>query len=620
MDPYKMEFDNSEINNMPEYIFTTYVKPFGIYTKKIEKSEISITGATDFDSNGMVTFEINSNQFLDPFSLYLVVDLVNDGENPLQLDGSAHSLIRNITVRKKENNVKIEEILNYNDIMNLFFELHLTRKERKERHLNEGFGYNEFGSNETIIYNENINKKPILTNEGLDSMDIDKNVKTDYFNNDDKNNIKKEVLWNITTEQDEFYNISEWNEALNGKLVPYKIEKIEDWNDQINYKRFKIPLYLKSIGHYMSDDNYKFIPLKILGTIQITIQFDPFGVFVPIFIPKTQYFKFIEKNNLSYIMPYITSKADRRFILRNVHLEYNLYNFNEKVENIIYKQVMSDNWCIDYTAIQRLNEYYFTSYPSIDVSGSFKDKTQIRAIYISIRTNLYQMNAFSRYFARHNKGINRIIFEYRNLYLPDAIDDRDRNSLTSIGQINGEYFWDQLSKAMNNNDSIITKGNFFMNHSLSESVALNKYSNDTNNIAKVNFTEMMTYLDPDWTKKYLSRARAIKLRNILLGEYGKNKSMNEIEDFKGNIPDFQNKSLFTINFDDMFNAKGRYRVGLKVNPEDKFKLIFHRMDGFENFDPYFDFRTIYSYIYIYAEYYETLFLDGKLGLYKEVQI
>ena len=613
-----MEFNNSEIGNMPEYIFTTYIKPFGIYTKKIEKTEVSITGATDFDSNASVTFEISSNQFLDPFSLYLVLDVVNDGYNPIQLDGSAHSLIRNITVRKKETGVKIEEIINYNDIMNLFFELHLSREERKKRHENEGFGYNEFGSNETIIYNENIKKTSIINPE---IMDIDKgNVKTDYFENKDKNNMKKELVWDISTEQDEIYNISDWNESINGKLVPYKIEKIDEWNNQINVKRFKIPLYLKSIGHYMSDDNYKFIPLKILGTLQITIQFDPYGVFVPVFIPKKNYFKFIETNNIEEITPYMPNHSERRFILRNVHIEYNLYNFNDKVENIIYKQVMSDQWCIDYTAIQRLNDYYFMSYPSLDFSSTFKDKTQIRAIYMSIRTNLYQQNAFSRYFARHNKGINRIIFEYRNLTLPDALDDRDRNSLTTIGPNSGDYFWDQLSKAMNNNEGVITKGNFFMNHSLSEAVALNKFNIDNNNMFHFKFDDMITYIDPDWTKKYLARSRAIKLKNILLGEYGKNKSVDEIEDFKGNIPDFQNKTLFTINFDEMFNAKGRYRVGLKVNEGDKFKLTFHRLDGFENFDPYFNFRTIYSYVYIYAEYYETLYLDGKLGLYKELKL
>lgn len=615
MEPYKMEIDNSNIDSMPEYVFTTYIKPFGIYTKKIEKTEVSITGGTSFESNANVIFEINSNQFLDPFSLYLVFDVVNNSSNPLQLDGSAHSLIRDLTVRRKVDGVKIEEVKDYNDIMNIFFDIHLTRKERFERHENEGFGYNEYGTNETIIYDQYTPKKNIIE----DNFNIKDVKNSEYFKKEDIEKAIKEKEWNIQTEQEELYNISEWSEAINGKLAPVKTP-IDVWNNTINEKNFKVPLFLKSIGHYITDDNYKFVPLKILGPIQIIVQFDPFGLYAPVLVSKKEYFNFLETKDTSLIFGKVNTRAERNFFFKNVHLEYNLYSFNESVEQKIYRQVYANNWCTDYNGIQLLNTFYLTPFPSFDATTSFKDKTQIRAIYAAVKTNLYQKNAFSRRFARHNKGINRFVFEYKNLTLPEAINDKKRNSLETTGFVNGEYFWEQLSKAMSNPQGVLTKANFFLNRSLSETVALRVYS-DANNIQlDTDYTDLLTFVDKNWFEKYMARARAKKLKNILLTDYNKTREEEEIEDWKGLMPEFQNKSLFTINFDEMFNSYGRYRVGLDVNPEDKFKLTIHRIDGFEEYDPFIGCRSIFNYLCIYAEYYETIFLDGKLGVYKQLLI
>jgi hypothetical protein len=616
MEPYKIEFNNNDINDMPEYIFTSYIKPIGIYTNKIEKKEYSITGATDFERTATVTFEINASQFMDPYSLYLNLNLCNMGQCPIKLDGSAHSLIRNITVRRKSDYKIIEEIQRYNHMMYVYFDLYLSRDERKKRHKNEGFGYNEYGSNETIIYNDTGIDKDIINEDekkNIETLDID----DDFINTENIDMILNEKTYDIENDEQSIIDISEWNEANNGDLVPIKKE-IEDINLDINNKKFKIPLYLKTIGHFINEDNYKMVPLKILGPILITIQFEPFACFIPYLIKKKKYVKFIETNDINYLMDDYMNDIKIEYILKNVYLEYNLYEFNKKVETKLYNQIKNNSWCIDYNGIQILNYYYLMNHPTTDISGYFKDKTQIRALYIGFLSDLYTKSPYSRQFARHNKGISRIIFEYKNSRKPDGINDINRNSLTTIGEDNGEYFWRELENTLTIKNSVLNKGNFFLNHSLSETTALYHYNTIKQLNLGIDFNKLYTYGNKEWLKKYFTRSKTHLLKKKLNKKlYYKKKN---IYDFTGNIVEFQNKSLFTLNFDNMFNSKGRYRVGLKIKPEDKYKMIITRIDNYRFYDPFFELKDVFTYIYIYAEYYETIYLDGETCQYKTLDI
>lgn len=104
-------------------------------------------------------------------------------------------------------------------------------------------------------------------------------------------------------------------------------------------------------------------------------------------------------------------------------------------------------------------------------------------------------------------------------------------------------------------------------------------------------------------------------------ELNKYKNWPTQDCFKGTIPDFQNKSVFTLNFDDMKYSYGLYRNGIKVDADDKFKLSLHRISDYQKYDNFIIFNDIYTYLYIFVEYSESLVLniDGKFESYSKLK-
>ena len=95
--------------------------------------------------------------------------------------------------------------------------------------------------------------------------------------------------------------------------------------------------------------------------------------------------------------------------------------------------------------------------------------------------------------------------------------------------------------------------------------------------------------------------------------------MKTYENFGVDLPDFQNESVFTFNFGDMKYSYGLYRNGIKVSASDKFKLSIHKINEYQKYGMFKEFRDIYTYLYIFVEYYESLVLniDGKFLLIKK---
>jgi hypothetical protein len=49
-------------------------------------------------------------------------------------------------------------------------------------------------------------------------------------------------------------------------------------------------------------------------------------------------------------------------------------------------------------------------------------------------------------------------------------------------------------------------------------------------------------------------------------------------------------------------------------------MIITRIDNYRFYDPFFELKDVFTYIYIYAEYYETIYLDGETCQYKTLDI
>jgi hypothetical protein len=85
----------------------------------------------------------------DPGFFNLEGEIMNPHPYPLQIDNSFHSIIREIIVMHGD--TVVEKISDYHKKMALYFDQNLNIEERKFRHEDEGFAYDEFGSNSAVI-------------------------------------------------------------------------------------------------------------------------------------------------------------------------------------------------------------------------------------------------------------------------------------------------------------------------------------------------------------------------------------------------------------------------------------------------------------------------------------
>jgi hypothetical protein len=215
----------------------------------------------DLDFN-TIQFNINnSSNLLDPFTFFIDIEVENPNEWPLQLDGSAHSLISKITLTS--NGQIIEQIDNYDEYMFMYSDLYYDHEIRANRRENEGYGDNEWGTNETMI-------------PGTLQLEYGK---AGYIVTEEE---KKVLKIENMKHANEIHpnNLLEWDHVINGKLSPFPYPE-SDLYKLRNKRNFRLPVMLKLMGLGQGVDNYKFFPLEILGYCTITIVLNPDAFFVP---------------------------------------------------------------------------------------------------------------------------------------------------------------------------------------------------------------------------------------------------------------------------------------------------------------------------------------------------
>lgn len=95
-----------------------------------KEKELPISNARVFKPGTVAVFEINSLDFLDPYSLFLAFTVKNLSNTFIQLDSSAHSIIQKIVVKYKKTGELLEQIEDYDMLMSLTHNLTLTQKDR----------------------------------------------------------------------------------------------------------------------------------------------------------------------------------------------------------------------------------------------------------------------------------------------------------------------------------------------------------------------------------------------------------------------------------------------------------------------------------------------------------
>jgi hypothetical protein len=209
-------------------------------------------------TNNTISFQIGGKGFLDPYSLYIKLKVVNlNSRIPLQLDNSAHSLFSKIMFRG--NGTDFEIIEDYDVMMSNISDCTRSNEERKACE-NEGYGYSY---DKCALYKTDNplcvgNCEPILQPRGIGARDL-YTMSYDRFARG----------LSIQTKP-----IIQFYEVKNGApSVDYS---------ELDSKTFIIPVWSFICGWGLTSANYKYIPLQVFSPLEIHFKLNENAFFVPL--------------------------------------------------------------------------------------------------------------------------------------------------------------------------------------------------------------------------------------------------------------------------------------------------------------------------------------------------
>ena len=209
-------------------------------------------------TNNTISFQIGGKGFLDPYSLYIKIKVVNlNSKIPLQLDNSAHSLFEKIWFTG--NGTEFETINNYDLMMSNINDCSKANEDRKACE-NEGYGYSY---DKCALYQTDNplcvgNSEPILQPRGMGAKDL-YTMSFDRFTRNISTTLKPHVA---------FY------EVRNGMPTSEPIES--------DTRTFIIPVWSFIFGWGLSAKNYKYIPLQMFSPLEINFKLNENAFFVPL--------------------------------------------------------------------------------------------------------------------------------------------------------------------------------------------------------------------------------------------------------------------------------------------------------------------------------------------------
>ena len=586
--------DDMYVERIPEHLDNTFIRPPGITAPDLIKFDFIPTNSeSEYNSkNNQIHFTLNtSSNLLDPYALFFEFDIINNNDNPIQLDGSAHSLISSITVLS--NGQVIEKITDYDFIQSIYFDMNLTREQRSKRKEHEGFGDNFYGTNETIInskkhyFNKTIHNANHLVNEKLNNIfdphnlsvnlvspDSD-NVKVSYLNSKDYLEYGSKVLspdtdivkyhdWNIPF-------VNKWQYVLNGKLSPMP-NKISDLDSMRNVKKFRLPLMLKTIGFGQQTNNYKLVPLEFFGILTIVITMNPDAFIVPSKQTAASYFGVTDyidadKNLKKHQSVEFENPTVDKFIIKNCKITTEQYRFSTSIHNQLINQVKTGGWVLDYMDMEIIDQIYTKDFPKISYTKAISRKN-IRAIYIAFTNDLYKKNKYARKLSRLNKGVTNIFFKQAGAQYPPNTNVV-HNSLYSHGKENGQFFYNELAKCMGKIDNkvpFINLTNFCINYDSSHVRAMinTKSKNDTGFTEKlVTMENSWAFTDKEWTK-YVNEDNKARMINDMSSHDTYAFLKRGFDKMSGYLEDVSSKTLYALNFETVPHSYGLYKTGINT--------------------------------------------------------
>jgi hypothetical protein len=584
---------------------------------------------SEFDAKyNKIQFNLNSTNLLDPYSLYFECEIENPNKNYIQLDGSAHSLIDEISFYS--DGFLVEQIKSYDFIHNLMFDLNLTLEERRLRHKNEGFGFNKYGTNEVkiapdpkfkkyddgvMLFNNHKNHSQVIQDIKLDTP-LNAALTGSQFNSIyDKETIDSINSNNLSNLDliGKIKSINDWDCVQNGQLC-FKHES------QNNKYKFRIPLMLRSIGFGQQLNCYKLIPLKLFNQITIVIKLNPDAFFVPFDIKEYDYLNLGSANQIDeYLLRY--PDASNSYKVLNPQLYTEQYRFEDMVLEKYIGSVKDGGYLFDVIDYEIIDRIQMKMVPNINFNRNITRK-DIKTIYIVWTNDLYTHSKFARKNARFNKGFTKVVFKQAGgHYPPNTIEVY--NSLNTHGPENASFFYSEVCKTRSNSslkNTVVSYRNWCLDFDMSHLVGLRDYCrkyNKSQGIVEFNgkYSDSFSFTNQEDTKKYLDLTRLLYAYNSTIDnrfrfikQFGENRVCEELE-----IP--TSKCVYAINFETGPYTGGKYRSGIETSQNIPFHIDMTRLlkpGEFNELWLKFDSNIFWTQTIIF-EYYYTLQLtpEGK---------
>ena len=528
-----------------------------------------------------IQFNISSANLLDPYSFYVELEVENPNQNAIQLDGSAHSLISELSIYG--NGQLIEEIKEYDYLMNLRFDMELNRSERHYRHKNEGFGYNSYGTNETVIYPKGFSYDEAVKNNSLSEKvkNIIEDVGVTFDASELRNYarggmLKEEEIDNFLNktwdlDKEPFESINKWEVVSDGKLGC-----IKETSDVRNKKTFKIPIMSRVFGFGQPQRQYKLIPLNIYKSLIVVIKLNPDAFFVPVPVSKLEFFKihgggktteelFRESMALEQVSNYykITNAVlhtDQLIFPKSIMMDYeNRVNKGEYIfEDLEYEIMEHDQQS------QLKNTY--TIQRTYERSG-------VRSIYMTLRNDLYNHSKYARKNARYNKGYSKISFKQGNYVMPlPGMDEKKNNSLNTHGLENARDLYEKYVNTRYYKDTektLVSYRNWCIDYDASHIMALKECDKYKRKITdNGDFFLSRNYFVYDSPDSIISKRDAIEylkeesvkemINSLTIRVPGLNYMRMRTHDMNENLELPTSKCIHVINFETLPYTGGKY--------------------------------------------------------------
>lgn len=636
-----MEIDEDTITaQYPQHLNNTHIRPNGIEIPDMIKiNYLPINNNATFNKNyNKIIFQFNSQNLLDPYSLYFDFIVRNVNDNPIQLDHSAHSIISSIAFYA--NDLEIEKIENYDFIHSLIFDMSLGRNERSRRKEDEGFGTNRYGTDETIIPP----LKELIDPIGYEKMKFQSIFRGDNFSlstaflpRADVNSTVPFITHNdvMTFEKDKdlllpyskrIPNINEWEYTINGKLAP-EATNSTSFYDKVHEKRFRIPLMLKTIGFGQQTDNYKLVPLELFGKIKIEITLNPSAFFVPVPMQEFSYFESDKFQGKSCKIEYPNPSNEYEII--EPRLMADSYRFNPTIHSQLINQVKNSGWALDYLDFEIIHSDYVKFAPILSITKPLARKN-IRAFHIVFTNDLHKQSVYARKLARYNRGFKKVVFRQGGFQYPPN-SDKIHNSLNSHGDENAQYFYNELLTCTgktndyrlldfvghdkDNRDSVLSLSNFCLDFDAShlwgiKDYVIKKASLQADNKVNPNDLDILynkkSFTDLEWTKEYLKEKKNDYIYNSLIDSRFRYFELENINNFNKALAQPTSKCIYTINFDKIPHSSKLYKGGIELKYDKMFFIELERIRNYEYNDIWSQLPYIFFLMHGLIESYKTL--------------